>query len=73
MTVSNFTSRSYGPNGWQRMLVGDDSTSTEKPAIIYVPGGGWGLRDTLPFTDVATSTYTNPISWAVQNPLSDTS
>ena len=73
MTVSNFTSRSYGPNGWQRMLVGDDSTSTEKPAIIYVPGGGWGLRDPLPFTDVATSTFTDPISWAVQNPLSDTS
>lgn len=73
MTVSNFTSRSYGPNGWQRMLVGDDGTSTEKPAIIYVPGGGWGLRDPLPFTDVATSTFTDPISWAVQNPLSDTS
>ena len=73
MTVSNFTSRSYGPNGWQRMLVGNDGTSTQKPAIIYVPGGGWGLRDPLPFTDVATSTFTDPISWAVQNPLSDTS
>ena len=71
MTVSNFTSRSYGPNGWQRMLVGDDSSSpvVAKPAIIYVPGGGWGLRDPLPFTDVATSTFTDPVSWAVQNPL----
>jgi len=51
------------------MLVGDDNTSTTKPAIIYVPGGGWGLRDPLPFTDVLTSTFTDPVSWAVQNPL----
>lgn len=55
------------------MLVGDDSTSNLKPAIIYVPGGGWGLRDPLPFTDVVTSTFTDPVSWAVQNPQSVTS
>lgn len=45
-----YTTEKYGPLPWQTMLVGrSTSGSTDKYAYMYVPGGGWGLRDPLPF------------------------
>lgn len=53
-----YYSVNYGPKPWQRMLVGEPGggaigSAGAKPAFVYVPGGGWGLRDPLPIVDSA--------------------
>lgn len=51
-----FHAMNYGPKPWQRVLVGEPNSGATvgaaglKPAFVYVPGGGWGLRDPLPIT-----------------------
>lgn len=51
-----FHAMNYGPKPWQRVLVGEPNSGATvgaaglKPAFIYVPGGGWGLRDPLVVT-----------------------
>lgn len=52
----SFYSMNYGPKPWQRVLVGEPNSGASigaaglKPAFVYVPGGGWGLRDPLVVT-----------------------
>ncbi len=50
MTTYNYTTERYGPYPWQTMLVGRSTeVATDKYAYVYCPGGGWGLRDAVPF------------------------
>ncbi len=48
----NWTTEAYGPLAHQTMLVGrpkNGSAPVDRYAYVAVPGGGWGLRDPLPF------------------------
>lgn len=51
-----FHAMNYGPKPWQRVLVGEPNSGATvgaagtKPAFVYVPGGGWGLRDPIVVT-----------------------
>jgi len=62
-TTYVYTTERYGPLPWQTMLVGrSSSVSTSKWAYVYVPGGGWGMRDPVIFLSREASISGDPYS-----------
>lgn len=63
-TFYTYTTEKYGPLPHQHMIVGRPTQSatakdaTDRWAYVFVPGGGWGLRD--PATVVVSATNGNP-------------
>lgn len=65
-----YSNRTYGPYPWQRLLFGTSGSGGTLPAFVYVPGGGWGMRDPVLITDTSIGGAEPVVAGALANPSS---